>query len=132
MGDKDSMGIIERIKAMQEIDEGRKEKEKSMILFERIQINESSPAIAQLKITVGEKIENPQEVLKQIKEYCDNFIEKTSPSVEKDIILRPGKLIIEARETFQMYSFLKKLEEELKHAIKRYNVTSHGFWKAFV
>ncbi len=131
MDNKDGDGIIEKIKDMQEIDKERKEKETSMILLERIQINENNPAIAQLKITIGEKIEKPQDVLKQIKEYCDNFIEKTNPFVEKDIILSPGKLIIEARETFQMYSFLKKLEEELKIVIKRYEVTIHGSWKAF-
>ena len=72
-----------------------------------------------------------REVLIQIKNFCEKFIESRYHSVNKDITLEGEVLIIEARETFQMYSFLLDLENELKRNIKKYDVVVHGSWTEF-
>ena len=53
------------------------------------------------------------------------------PSVEKEIKFSNKILIVEARKTFKMYSFLQDLEAVLKRDLKKYQITTKGSWKKF-
>lgn len=125
------MDILEKLKVMKEKDKERVEKDKEKIIFERIQVKENNPAIAQLKITIGEKIPYSKEVLDQIKKYCEKYMKKKYSSVNKDIKNVGPSLVIEARETFKMYSFLQDLEISLKEDIQLYGVVNKGSWAKF-
>jgi hypothetical protein len=100
------------------------ENKKSGIIITRKEISRNQPAIAHLIIEVGENISERELVMKGIYYYCKKYIYTIYPTVKKDIKFFDDKVIIEARESFMMYSFLERVLNKIKSTYK--NIFTEG------
>ncbi len=103
-------------------------KEDDGLVLTKIQVNTNNPAIAQLKIKVGKNIEKPWEILKEIERFCEAFTHARYSSVDTKILVSGEALIVEARSSLQMYSFLSDLIMGLKERMERFDVVVRGSW----
>lgn len=96
------------------------ERDSESIILERIQVNAKNPAIAQLKIYLGDNLRrrvNEEALVNEIYNFCKNFVDRTGRynDVQSSIKLNGGSsVIIETRSSFQMYSFLNDIIVEMK------------------
>jgi len=105
-----------------------KEEESQGIVFTKVQVNVNNPAIAQLKVKIGEKLDNSEEILKKIKDLSKKFIDLRQSSVEAKIIPSERLLIVEARSSWKMYSFLSELASYLRENLNDYKILVRGSW----
>jgi len=89
------------------------------IIVERKQISLKSPAVAQLRISVGAELRkklNEDVLIKEIYYFCRNFAERSwrFNEVESKIELVGSMVVIEARSSFKMYDFLNAVMEEVR------------------
>ena len=96
------------------------ERDSESIILERIQVNAKNPAIAQLKIYLGDNLRkrvSEEALINEIYNFCKNFVDRTRRynDVQSSIKLNGGNaVIIETRSSFQMYSFLNDIIVEMK------------------
>ena len=94
------------------------EKDAGSIIIDKKQINLKSPAIAQLKISIGSNLRkklNEDVLIKEIYYFCKNFAERSwrFNEVESKTELVGATVIIEARSSLQMYGLLNTVTEEM-------------------
>jgi len=94
------------------------EKDAGSIIIERRQVSLKSPAIAQLKISIGSNLRkrlNEDALIKEIYYFCKNFAERNwrFKEVESKAELLGLSVIIEARSSLQMYGLLNAIVEEM-------------------
>ena len=93
-----------------------KMQDSNSIILEKVQVNIKNPAIAQLKIRIGANLKRDEEFLiREIHNYCKNFIDHNQRynDVDSNIRLTGTSVIIEAKSSFQMYSLLNNIIEEM-------------------
>lgn len=102
--------------------------EKNAILFEKFQINDNNPAVAQLHIEFPFEF-NDYDNLEAV---FDTVAHKYS-AVEKSIRRENAKtIIIEARDTKQMYEFLESLIVQLQEFLKKdADILVKGNWVTY-
>lgn len=116
------------------IAEGKRkhEIEKNSIIFTKIQVNTNFPAIARLKIEFGTGIRDTDYILNEISKYCNSFVYKDIefPSVSANVIANSNFILIETKESKEMYSFFRSLTKELKEFVINgsFNIVIKGCW----
>jgi len=113
-----------------------KEKERKSIILEKYQVKLNNPAIAQLKIKIGENLNADKEFLiKKIYSFCENFIKSKSANVESNLKAIGGVIIVEAKSSMMMYSFLEGLIIDIKEmygkysdSMDKYEIVVKGSW----
>ncbi len=87
------------------------------IVIEKVQVNVKNPAIAQLKIRAGKNLRvNEEDLIKEIYNFCKNFMDRSYRynEVQSSINVSGGSVIVEARSSFLMYSFLDEIIIEMR------------------
>jgi len=119
--DKDGKIILPKIISEE------KEQEKKSIILEKVQVNENNPAIAQLRVKIGENLNvDRNSLINEIKILCENYIKERFPSVESSINLNENTLIVETRKSKMMYSLLGTLIKRIRWRYKDYKITEKG------
>jgi len=105
-----------------------KEEEKRGIIIKRVQLNLNNPAVAQLKIVF------PSEILKlaRIESFYED-LNRRFPSVTNSMFeLDQETIIVEARESKLMYTFLELIEKEIENLFdKEFRVFKRGDFPKF-
>lgn len=111
------------------------DKEKRGIILNKIQVTTRSPAIAQLKINFGKDIPNQNNLMYEMKRFCDAFNRLNFHDVDKEIKSNEGYIIIESKSSLRMYSFLSGMIEGIKERFNNYPIVIRGTWisaKSFI
>ena len=105
-----------------------KEERGKSIILKRVQVNQNNPAIAQLKVTFPYDLPSP----KELKVHYEILAEKFK-SVENSMKqLGPKTFVFEARETWLMYTFLEKMESEIRQMFEGGpKIIKEGYWQKF-
>lgn len=103
--------------------------EKSGIILTKIQVSARSPAIAQLKITAGINLENPQMLMYEMKRFCDAYIRLNFHEVDNDVTRSEDRIIVVAKGSLRMYSFLSGLVGGIRERFSNYPVAIKGSWE---
>jgi hypothetical protein len=111
------------------------ERKGNAIILTRQEINKNNPAISRVIIKLGEKLKLKEKTLiKEIFGECENYLDApfAAPSVNRDINLTGEKVIIEARETWLMYSLLEDVVKFIHRKYgKKYLVIDEGSFSNF-
>jgi hypothetical protein len=96
-----------------------KERDNDSIILEKVQVNAKNPAIAQLKIQLGQNLKtrfNEEAMIKEIYYFCKQFMDRSYRynDVQSSINLFGSSVVIETKSSFQMYSFLDAIIEEMR------------------
>jgi len=105
------------------------DKEKRGIILTKIQVSAKSPAIAQLKITLGKEVQNTINLMHDMKRFCDAYSRLNFYGVDKDVTSSNDCIYVEARGSFQMYSFLSGLTGGIRERFSNYNIAIKGSWE---
>ena len=113
-----------------------KEKTRKSIILEKHQVSAKNPAIAQLRIKLGPDLNGDREqLIKKIYNFCERFIQSNSAKVDSGIKLQGETVIVEARSSMMMYSFLENLIIDFREVYgayaeygEKYNVSVCGSW----
>ncbi len=100
------------------------ERDAGSIIIERRQISLKSPAIAQLRISIGANLRkklNEDVLIKEIYNFCNNLVHKNPrfAEVESKADLIGATVIVEAKSSFQMYSLLNTIVEEMNELYRK-------------
>ena len=106
------------------------------IILEKVQVRVSNPAIAQLKIKLGPKLNvNKEDLIKKIYSFCEKFIQGNSSKVNSDIKMFGETVIVEAKSSMMMYSFLQNLIVDIRGVYgvyaeygEKYDIVLKGSW----
>lgn len=101
-----------------------KERDSGSIIIEKIQVNMKNPAVAQLKVQIGQELKNrinEEALVKEIYYFCKQFMDKSwrFNDVESSIKMIGSSVLIETRSSFQMYGFLEAIIEEMRELYVR-------------
>ncbi len=122
----DSEGRIILPAGMQE----EREKENNSLILTKIQVNLTSPAIAQLKIEIGSKVNTDRvSLIREIVAFSEFYAKSNFRAVDSEVIAVDGKsVIIEAKSSLLMYSMLNQLTADLRdrYSSKGFRVVVKG------
>lgn len=104
------------------------DKQKIGIILTKTQVSARSPAIAQLRISLGINIPNKNNLMFEIKRFCNAFDRLNFHDVDKDIKSNEDYIIIEAKGSLRMYSFLTGLVGAIRERFNQYPITIKGVW----
>lgn len=102
--------------------------EKRGIILTKIQISSRSPAIAQLKITLGKDIQNQINLMYEMKRFCDAYSRLNFHDVDKDVTMSSESIVVESKGSFRMYSFLSGLVSGIRERFSAYPFAVKGEW----
>jgi len=103
-------------------------KEKKGIILTKIQVSARSPAIAQLKINFGKDLLNQNNLMYEMKRFCDAFTRLNFYEVDKDVKSKGNYIIIESKGSFRMYSFLSGIVGGIRERFNDYPIVIKGTW----
>jgi len=95
------------------------ERDSNNIIIERVQVSLKSPAVAQLRIRLGENLKksvNEATLIKEIYYFCKQFMDRSwrFKEVEANTNLIGSTVVIEARSSMKMYEFLNAVMAEMR------------------
>ena len=95
------------------------ERDSNSIVIERIQVSLKNPAVAQLRIRLGESLKqrvNEEDLIKEIYYFCKQFMERSwkYSEVQTKTDLFGKSVIVEARSSMRMYEFLNAVVGEMR------------------
>ena len=115
------------------------EKTRKSIILEKYQVSVKNPAIAQLKIKLGPDLNcDREQLIRKIYNFCEKFIQNSSAKVDSEIKLQGETVIVEARSSMMMYSFLEDLIVDFRGVYgvyaeygEKHEISVNGSWGNF-
>ncbi len=105
-----------------------KSDEDNGIILNKVQVSEINPAIAQLKIKLGKNIAHHKELIRGIKEQCENYVKYKQASSEIKLESTEETITVQAQGSYDMYSYLKELIMNIKNYDRGKRVVIRGSW----
>lgn len=115
-----------RIVLTQVAREEKDEEERSVVL-KKFQVSDKSPAIAQLIISMGVKVADSNRIMFLLRDICEKYQKYKQSSSETKMTFSDRKIIVEARGSWDMYSYLQELMMNIK-SNQELRVVVRGSW----
>jgi len=104
------------------------DKEKRGIVLTKIQVSARSPAVAQLRISLGNDVQNKKSFRYELKRFCEAYVRLNFHEVDKNIKSNENYIIVESKNSLRIYSFLTGMAGGLRERFSNYPVTIKGSW----
>ena len=105
-----------------------KDEEESSIILTKLQVSESSPAKAQLKIRLGRKISGDRKLFTSLREQCEKYVQYKQASSQTNITTTEEEITVESKSSWDMYTYLKELMMNIKNNNYGNKVVVRGSW----
>jgi len=104
-----------------------KDEEENAVILTKVQISEASPAVAQLKVSLGRRLVGNGGIFNSLKDQCEKYYKYKQTSSGTRIDFRENEIIVEARGSWDMYLYLKELMMNIKNN-NDFRVVVRGSW----